>query len=255
MSLVAAFLAGVGTLLWPYPSGRPQLAALSRVSPSPVVPTPRFGQAIAWKRAVMTSRQTHVLPGRVAGVSSQDLLSLLEAIAPALEAGIGPAAAIGIAADARAGTGRLDPLTGLATEIASAAAQGALLAPLWRRAAETTGSAELQLLAQAWSLTEDMGVPLASAVRTTAALLEARIAHEQRLAGAVAGAKATVNLLTILPTGGPLLAVALGIGPAELYGGSTLTQGSLVLGLCLAGAGRWWVRRMIRAVARGPVIA
>jgi tight adherence protein B len=114
---------------------------------------------------------------------------------------------------------------------------------------------ELLLLAQAWSLTEDMGVPLAQAVRTTAGLLEARIAHERRLAGAVAGARATVNLLTVLPVGGPLLALVLGIGPGELYGGSGLTQASLVLGLCMAGLGRLWVRRMIRAVARGPVIA
>jgi tight adherence protein B len=100
-----------------------------------------------------------------------------------------------------------------------------------------------------------MGVPLAQAVRTTAGLLEARIAHERRLAGAVAGARATVNLLTVLPVGGPLLALVLGIGPGELYGGSGLTQASLVLGLGMAGLGRLWVRRMIRAVARGPVIA
>ncbi|MDQ1538543.1 MAG: tight adherence protein [Actinomycetota bacterium] len=111
------------------------------------------------------------------------------------------------------------------------------------------------LLAQAWSLTEDMGVPLAQAVRTTAALVEARIAHERRLTGAVAGANATVNLLTVLPIGGPLLALVLGIGPGQLYAGSPLTQASLVLGLCLAGVGRWWVHRMVRAVARGPVIA
>jgi tight adherence protein B len=125
---------------------------------------------------------------------------------------------------------------------------------MWREAARSAGSAELLMLAQAWSLTEEMGVPLAQAVRTTVGLLEARIAHERQLAGAVAGAKATVNLLTILPVAGPLLALVLGIGPGELYGGSRLTQISLALGLGLAGVGRWWVRRMVRAVARGPVI-
>ena len=97
-------------------------------------------------------------------------------------------------------------------------------------------------------------MPLAKAVRTTAGLLEARIAHERRLAGALAGARATVNVLSVLPIGGPLLALVLGIGPGELYGGSRLTQASLVLGLCLAGIGRWWVHRMVGAVARGPVI-
>jgi tight adherence protein B len=190
-----------------------------------------------------------------AGLTAQDLLGLLEAIAPALDAGIAPASALRIAAEARSGSGHVDPLATLAFDIASASAEGARLGPLWRKAAASAGSVELLLLAQAWSLTEDMGVPLAQAVRTTAGLLEARIAHERRLAGAVAGARATVNLLTFLPVGGPLLALLLGIGPGELYGGSGLTRTSLVLGLCLAGLGRLWVRRMIRAVARGPVIA
>jgi len=166
-----------------------------------------------------------------------------------------PASALRIAADARSGTGLPDPLAALAKDMASAAAGGAMLGPLWREAAESAGSAELLLLAQAWSLTEDMGAPLAQAVRTTTGMLEARIAHERRLAAAVAGAKATVNVLTVLPFGGPLLALVLGIGPVALYGGSRLSQGSLVLGLCLAGIGRWWVRRMVRAVSRGPVIA
>jgi len=129
-----------------------------------------------------------------------------------------------------------------------------MIGPLWREAARSAGSAELLLLAQAWSLTEDLGVPLAQAVRTTAALLEARIAQEQRVVGAVAGAKATVKVLTVLPIAGPLLGLVLGIGPGELYSGSSLTQSSLAVGLCLAGIGRWWVSRMVRAVARGPVI-
>ena len=165
-----------------------------------------------------------------------------------------PASALRIAAESRSAAGQ-DPLAILAADLGSAAAEGAPLGPLWRAAARSTGSGELRLLSQAWSLTEDLGVPLAQAVRTTAGLLEARLAHERRLAGAVAGANATVNVLTVLPLGGPLLGLMLGIGPAELYGGSRLTQASLVLGLLLAGIGRWWVHRMVRAVARGPVIS
>jgi tight adherence protein B len=180
---------------------------------------------------------------------------MLEAIAPALEAGMAPASALRIAAEARSGSGRPDPLAALAGDLASAAAEGAPLGPLWREAARAEGSGELLLLSQAWSLTEDLGVRLAQAVRTTAVLLEERIAQERRVEGAVAGARATVSLLTVLPLAGPLLGLLLGIGPAELYGGSRLTQGSLVLGLSLVGIGRWWVRRMVRAVARGPVIS
>ena len=248
MSVLVAFFASAGILLWPEHFGRRRLAILPGGS-SDSVPGPR--SVIASAR----ERMRGYLPGSAAGVTAQDLLGLLETLAPALEAGIPPAPALRIAADARSGSGQRDPLAALVSDIATAGAEGATLGPLWRRAAESAGSAELLLLAQAWSLTEDMGVPLAQAVRTTAGLLEARIAHERRLAGAVAGAKATVNVLTVLPVGGPLLALVLGIGPGELYGGSQLTQSSLVLGLCLAGVGRWWVHRLVRAVARGPVMA
>jgi tight adherence protein B len=250
VSLVVGVLAAGGIMMWPDRVSPLSLAILPGVSSSLF--------SVRGSRSLLTSGRERVrlgLRGPSTGLTARDLLGLLEAIAPALDAGIAPASALRIAADARSGSGHLDPLATLARDIASAAADGVRLGPLWRRAAASAGSVELLLLAQAWSLTEDMGVPLAQAVRTTAGLLEARIAHERRLAGAVAGARATVNLLTVLPVGGPLLALVLGIGPGELYGGSGLTQASLVLGLCMAGLGRLWVRRMIRAVARGPVIA
>ena len=251
MSLLAGLSAALGVLLWPGRFGRRSLQVLPGASSDahPAASPNRVrGSAGQRARRSLTRRSA-------AGPTAQDLLGLLEAIAPALEAGIAPASALRIAADVRSGPARPDPLTELAGTIASAAAEGVSLGPLWRAAADSAGSAELLLLAQAWSLTEDMGVPLAQAVRTTAGLLETRISQERRLTSAVAGAEATVNLLTVLPIGGPLLALVLGIGPAELYGGSGLTQSCLVLGLCLAGAGRWWVHRMVRAVARGPVMA
>ena len=254
MSLLAALLAGVGFLLWPAGYGRRRLAILPK-APSVVGMVPTSLPRSASERARQVLSRRGASPRSGGEVTPQDLLGLLDAIAPALEAGMAPAAALWFAADARSGSGRTDPLAVLAAGLASAAADGATLGPLWREAADSAGSAELVLLAQAWSLTEDLGAPLSQAVRTTAELLEARIAHERRVAGAVAGARATVNVLTVLPVAGPLLALVLGIGPGELYGGSRLTQGSLVLGLCLAGIGRWWVRRMVRAVARGPVIA
>ena len=249
MSVVLGLLAAAGVLLWPGRFGRHALEILPGASPAAA-----SARGTASVLASTRARGRRYLPGHSAtGVAAQDLLGLLEAIAPALEAGIAPAPALRIAAEARSGSGHPDPLAALAGDLASAAAEGVALGPLWRKAADSAGSTEMLLLAQAWSLTEDMGVPLAQAVRTTAGLLEARIAQERRLTGAVAGARATVNLLTVLPIGGPLLGLVLGIGPGELLGGSRLTQGSLVLGLCLAGIGRWWVQRMVRAVARGPV--
>src|SRR5450631_273509 len=250
MNLVVWVLAAAGIMLWPDRIGPQGLAILPGAS-SNLLSVRGSGSVLGSARERVRLR----LRGPSTGLTARDLLGLLEAIAPALDAGIAPASALRIAADARSGSGHVDPLTTLARDIASAAADGVRLGPLWRRAAASAGSVELLMLAQAWSLTEDMGVPLAQAVRTTAGLLEARIAHERRLTAAIAGAKATVNVLTVLPIGGPLLALVLGIGPGELYGRSRLTQGSLALGLCLAVIGRWWVGRMVRAVARGPVIA
>ncbi len=249
MNVVVAMLMAGGVLLWPDRRGRRLDAILLPVPPhSALVSGSLAGPARDSGRRWRQGRPA-------AGVSPQDLLGLLDAIVPALEAGMAPASALRTVADTRCGSGRPDPLTALTRDLSAAATGGARLGPLWRAAAEAEGSAELLLLAQAWSLTEDMGVPLAQAVRTTTGLLEARVAHERRLAAAVAGAKATVNLLTVLPIGGPLLALVLGIGPGELFGSSRLTQASLVLGLALAAIGRSWVRRMVRAVARGPVIA
>jgi tight adherence protein B len=92
-------------------------------------------------------------------------------------------------------------------------------------------------------------------MRTTAGLLRARVRAERRTAGSVAGARATMNVLTALPLGGPLVALALGVGPRELYAGSAVTAVCLIAGGLLVLAGRWWVARMVGAVARGPVLS
>jgi tight adherence protein B len=252
VSAVVGLLVMVAVLVWPQSFGSRRLAILPRTSGPGHV---RTSERTALRNASWARMPPWRTRHGAAEISTPELLALLEAIAPALEAGIAPAAALLIAADSRCDPGRPDQLDAMVRAMASSAADGRKLGPLWREASEAAGSAELLLLAQAWSLTEDMGAPLAQAVRTTAGLLEARIAHERRLTAAIAGAKATVNVLTVLPIGGPLLALVLGIGPAELYGSSRLTQGSLALGLCLAVIGRWWVGRMVRAVARGPVFA
>ncbi|MEP7017963.1 MAG: type II secretion system F family protein [Actinomycetota bacterium] len=250
MSAAVGLLLMVGVLVWPQSFVTRRLSILPRISMPARPPT---SARTTLRNASWAQMPPWRTGRRAVAISSPELLALLEAIAPALEAGMAPAAALLIAADSRRDPGRPDQLDALVRGLASCAADGRKLGPLWREASKATDSPELEVLAQAWSLTEDMGAPLAQAVRTTAELLEARIAHERRLAAAIAGAKATVNVLTVLPIGGPLVALVLGIGPGELYGSSRLTQVSLALGLCLAVIGRWWVGRMVRAVARGPV--
>jgi tight adherence protein B len=182
-----------------------------------------------------------------------DLLRVVEAVLPALEAGLTPSAALGLAAEVAPG-GERSATTVLVSRLAGLSAAGLPIGPFWAQAAAAAPSPELTLLAQAWSLTEELGAPLAEAVRTTAGLLRARIEAERRTAGAVAGARATMNVLTALPLGGPLVALALGVDPRELYTGSAVTGLCLVAGGVLVLGGRWWVARMVRNVARGPVL-
>ena len=142
MSLVVGLLAVVGIFLWPERFDRCRLAIMPSASTSVRVP-----------RSVSGSRRErahHWRRGRgTAGIGTQDLLALLEAIAPALEVGMAPATALRIAADARAEPGGQNPLEALVKAMASAAADGTSLGPLWREAAESSGSAELLMLAQA----------------------------------------------------------------------------------------------------------
>ncbi|MGN6637106.1 MAG: type II secretion system F family protein, partial [Oryzihumus sp.] len=124
-----------------------------------------------------------------------------------------------------------------------------------RRGAGTLDSRELGVLAAAWSLSEETGGPLADAVRTAGAVVRGSMAQRERMLAAVAGARSTMTILTALPIGGPLIALAVGLDPSRLYLGSPLNQLCLVMGVVLALAGRVWVRRLVAGAVRGPVLS
>jgi Flp pilus assembly protein TadB len=63
---------------------------------------------------------------------------------------------------------------------------------------------------------------------------------------AVAGPRATVTVLTVLPLTGPAFGLACGIDPATLYLGSPIATAAAVAGLTLIAVGRLWCSRMIR---------
>ena len=148
---------------------------------------------------------------RAGGRTTADLLAVVEAVLPALEAGLTPGAALALAADVAPAGSRPRADAAAGDRLAAAQRPGRADRPgSGRRPPRQPRAPELRLLAQAWSLTEDLGAPLAEAMRTTAGLLRARLRAERRTAGAVAGARATMNVLTALPFGGPFVAVALG---------------------------------------------
>ena len=107
----------------------------------------------------------------------------------------------------------------------------------------------VDLLARAWRLSDRLGAPLAPSVRAVAVLVRADIGARRAVATAMTEARATVVVLVALPLLGPVLAMAVGVAPGDLYG-SVAGIGSGTLGLTLVAAGMWWIRRLLRQVAR-----
>ncbi|WP_056760171.1 hypothetical protein [Terrabacter sp. Root181] len=222
------------------------------------------------------------------GALVDDVLDLLRGIGPALGAGLTPSRAIELAATSTLGAERVRlarEASGRRSRRSSAASSprrrrgfgfaseehrtvpvadidrlvGGLLeatdraeptSPVWAQWAARSASQELALVAAAWRLSESTGAPLASAVdRAVRGLLDAR-ARRGKVAVAVAGPRATVTVLTLLPLTGPLFGLACGIDPATLYLGSPVATVSVLLGLLLVSVGRVWCTRMVRRAVR-----
>ena len=201
------------------------------------------------------------------------VLSLLDATAPGLRAGLpaatclrltigghvwgGPAAGSeGGAGDSRgvqdAGHGRpwVGPLRTFGSDLLEAADRGESLSPAWVALADVTRSPTVGFVASAWRLSEVTGAPLADAVDRAAEGLRAGRSRRRRVDIAVAGPRATVQVLTLLPLTGPFFGWICGVPPLELYLGNAISSLSLLLGLVLLLAGRAWCRRLVaKAVA------
>jgi tight adherence protein B len=262
-AVVLAALAGLAVALWP-PNAERHVAASFGFP----------GSAPGSSRRVWIPRLRS--SGHAQPLDPAAVLALVEAVAPALDAGLPPAAALAFGLGGIPGLDRRPSLHGQAggsgqvtllhgapsvhaaasvlDSVRLAAQQGRPVGPVWQAAADRAGSVHLHLLGAAWTLSESTGAPLAEAARTTAGVLRSAAAQERRMASAVAGARATMNLLSVLPVGGPLVALALGIGPLELYTTSPAAELSLAAGVALAFAGRWWVRRLVAVVIAGPVV-
>lgn len=176
-----------------------------------------------------------------------ELLDLLDAIAPALRAGMSSAAALELAVGS-AGQRRANP------DLLAASRSGEPLAPVWRRLAQRTGSAQLQLVASAWELSERHGAPLAEAVELTAGLLRDRRRWQGRVDVATAGPRATIRLLSLLPAAGAAFALVFGMSPVELYLGSPVARVAALCGLALTGLGRLWCARVMGSLRRAAIV-
>jgi tight adherence protein B len=263
--LAAVLLASV-VLLWP---------VHGRTSGIPTRPTGPQRRRQPVGQGTRAGRRSRSLPGASRRLREREqtrvLVQLMDALVPALRAGLPPAQALALVSDvvlepAVPPGGRL-PVSGSRAHCAQASAQaaewlmalraaaeaGESLGPVWRRWAAAGEAPEVTALARAWSLSEVTGAPLADGVAAAASAARATAAHRHAVEATTAGARATMNLLSVLPLGGVCVAVLAGVGPASLYA-SRASQACLVAGFLLLSFGRWWVRAMIRRATRAPVV-
>lgn len=189
------------------------------------------------------------LSTRRRSVAGEWVAELAEVTTVGLRAGLDLAGAVGVAARSpsvrpAAGwlTGRLEAATG-----AGSGVSGCLADP--PGAVGPDERADLAVLARAWRLSEHTGAAASRTTAGAAAAIRARAAARERVAAALAGPRASMRLLTLLPLGGPLVGLLLGLSPADLYG-SVTARAAAVLGLALTTAGWWWSRGLVGRALR-----
>lgn len=258
MVALAASLVAFAVAVWPRRGAHRRAVALALFRterPTGGTAGPRRGP-IGFARAGLVALGRR-WPGRrrdAGGLDDDLLLALIDALAPALEAGLGPGRAWELALS-RTAIGRTGAGAGLADAVARATAAGAPVGTAIAASARTAGSAPLALLGIAWQLSEETGAPLAATSRTVAGMLRADRAASRRLDAVATESRTTARILTALPLSGPLFMAALGLDPRRLVTFGPWLWLALTAGVGLAAFGRWWLRRLAERVVRGPTIA
>lgn len=214
------------------------LPGRSRVPVSAPRPTPPPGRRRQGRRA-----------RRARAAAVVEALTVLDSVGPALRAGLAPPTALAhLAANSPRRGGLVDDLAEAAGATAQSGLQPARASPIgrvWSQWAQRSGAEELQLVAAAWTLADVSGVALADAVDLAARLLREARTRQARLDVLLAGPRATMTLLTLLPIAGPVVGLLFGIAPLTLYAGSSLSVLAAGCGIGLV-AGRLWCQRLLR---------
>jgi len=175
-----------------------------------------------------------------------------ELSAVGLEAGLPATEAARLACDVGGSAASRGEFAKLGELVADAQARGGSVGKCLRRAAE--GDRDLAFLAAAWQLTDEFGVATAPAARASARVLRERARSDDRRTVLVAGPRASMWLLTVLPLSGPLVALLLGLPVTDVYGsGASLIAASF--GLCLTALGWFWSRTVLRRALRPAEIS
>lgn len=180
-----------------------------------------------------------VVAGREAAV-----VEVVHALAAELRAGHPPGRALEAVAAAEGPLGA--PLRQAAVAVRSGGSPGAEL----REVATLPGCAALRLVAAAWDVTESSGAATADVLERLGEGLDAEHDARQAMAAALAGPRATVWLLAVLPVVGVALGESIGAHPLRLLLhtglGSLLLAGAVVLDGC----GVAWTQLLVRRAMR-----
>lgn len=166
-----------------------------------------------------------------------------------------------LVAELRAGAQVADAAVAAATEgppsarrVLSAAAAAARLGGAVPAVLRSTGPAPLRpwlgRLADAWSLADRHGIPLADLLDAVRADLEQRVRFAAEVQARLAGPRATAAVLAGLPLLGLVLGQAMGAAPLRVLGQTAAGQVLLVVGTGLACAGVLWSARLVTRVGQ-----
>jgi tight adherence protein B len=125
-------------------------------------------------------------------------------------------------------------------------------ADLLSAAARTPGREGLGALAACWRATERHGVPLTEAVCGIEDGLRAEQQRRQGLAAELAGVRATVALLGVLPGFGLALGCGLGTDPLHTLLTQPVGEACLLVGFLLEVTGLRWTDRLVGSVLHEP---
>lgn len=268
MTILVAALVALAVLVWPRRASSLGLPAAGG-RPAETDAQQRGRGVSGAPEGSRASRTARWWTRRAASSDAARTLQALDLVAAAVRAGCHPKTALdyataelGLASDglilgagagagADAGAGAIGSGEGGAPGVASgsrAETQGGVLGDPPK---DQRGPPGLLFVSRAWRLSVEAGVPLADAIDVGVELLRADRRAASQLEVALAGPRATIRVLTLLPLAGPLLGAAFGVSPAAWLS-SPISVASVLAGVALMGFGRWWCARLIAGVSRAP---
>lgn len=193
-------------------------------------------------------------PRRLRAQRRATITQLLRSVAPALRAGVPPTVAVANGAAVAADSSPDASFARALGDLAVRSEAGLELAAAFRVLATDFDLPQVEVVAAAWALSEDLGCSLTDAVATALELLQAEDDRERALRVATAGPRATMHLLTGLPVAGIGIAALAGVPPTQLYTG-VAGVAALVFGVLLILLGRWWSGRLVRRCVRTEALS